>query len=132
MFTIPTYVAPSAIAGTGVFTPCDIPKGTQIWAFDPAVDWKLTTAELKQVPEPHGTRLRTYCYLDGEGLFVLCGDNARFMNHAEDPNCADLDGLTFARRDIQAHEELTCDYRSFDQGSAACGPGPLFGGPAAG
>ena len=37
------------------------------------------------------------------------------MNHQDDPNCDDTrPGLTIARRDIQAHEELTCDYRVFD------------------
>ena len=54
------------------------------------------------------------------GLYVLCGDDARFFNHSADPNCLDLDdgagGITVAHRDIQRGEELTCDYALFDLG----------------
>jgi len=40
------------------------------------------------------------------------------MNHADAPNCDDSgDTFTVARRDIAAGEELTCDYRSFDEES---------------
>jgi uncharacterized protein len=128
MFLIPTYLAASAIQGTGTFTPAAIAKGTRLWEFTPAVDWLLTAEELESVPERHRARLRSLCFLNGEGCLVLCGDNARFMNHAEDPNCDDTGGhFTVARRDIQAGEELTCDYRLFDRVSAAAGPAPLFG-----
>lgn len=53
------------------------------------------------------------------GLYVLCGDDARFFNHSEDPNCFDFysdeeQDLTAARRDIRTGEELTCDYALFD------------------
>lgn len=51
-------------------------------------------------------------------MLVLCGDNARFMNHSFEPNCDDRTGVTFALRDILAGEELTCDYRVFDLESA--------------
>jgi SET domain-containing protein len=42
------------------------------------------------------------------------------MNHAEDPNTAGvhepgaIEGYDVATRDIEAGEELTCDYRTFD------------------
>lgn len=53
---------------------------------------------------------------------VLCGDNARFMNHSFEPNCDDDGGeFTTAARDIEAGEELTCDYRRFDAPSARTG-----------
>jgi hypothetical protein len=49
---------------------------------------------------------------------VLCGDDARFFNHEDEPTCRDfpdLDGgTTVAARDIELGEELTCDYASFD------------------
>ncbi len=122
MLLIPTYLARSSIHGIGVFTPFPIPKGTRLWEFTPGVDWRLTAKELLQIPEPHQAKLRTYCYLNGNGLYVLCGDNARYMNHAEEPNCDDWgDQYTVARRDIAANEELTCDYRTFDAESAALG-----------
>ena len=128
MFLITTYLGPSSIQGTGVFTPVDIPQGTRLWEYTPAVDWKLTPEELELILPRLRPRLKTYCYLNAEGFFVLCGDNARFMNHAEDPNCDDPGGeVTIARRDIRAREELTCDYRRFDHQPADGGSGPLFG-----
>jgi SET domain-containing protein len=126
MFLIPTYLAPSAIHGMGVFTPVAIPKGTRIWEYNPSVDWKITKQEMALIPEPHQARLRTYCFLDDHGLYVLCGDNARFMNHVDNPNCDDSGKhFTMTRNDIQAHEELTCDYRTFDNESAPIGS-PLY------
>jgi SET domain-containing protein len=51
---------------------------------------------------------------------VLCADNARFMNHADEPNTTrvHIDGAIedddIATRDIRVGEEMTCDYRLFD------------------
>jgi SET domain-containing protein len=115
MFLLPTYVAASSVHGMGAFTPLPIAQGARLWEFNPAVDWTITPGELAAIPERLRLRLRTYCFLNPNGVYVLCGDNARFMNHQDDPNCDDTrPGLTIARRDIQAHEELTCDYRVFD------------------
>ena len=115
MFLIPTYLAPSPVHGMGVFTPFPIPAGASLWRFDPGVDWRLTPEELERFPEPYRSRLHAYSYMDEEGRYVLCGDNARYMNHADEPNCDDNGVQTMARRDIAAHEELTCDYRNFDK-----------------
>jgi uncharacterized protein len=44
------------------------------------------------------------------------------MNHADTPNCVDLnDDEAVAVRDIAVGEELTCDYRSFDVESQSAG-----------
>ena len=118
MLRVPTFVAPSPISGVGLFTVTDLPSGMIIWEYDDSVDWRMTHAELDAFPEPYRTRLLHYVYEDQPGVFVLCGDNAKFMNHADDPNCEDPEGaFTLARRDIRAGEELTCDYRTFDLGS---------------
>ncbi len=49
---------------------------------------------------------------------MLCGDDARFFNHSDTPNCFDFPdergGTTVAARDIDPGEELTSDYASFD------------------
>jgi hypothetical protein len=118
MLRVPTFVAPSAIAGVGLFTSVDLRRGTVVWEFTDGVDWILSGPELEAFPEPYRSRIRHYVYEERPGMFVLCGDNAKFMNHATDPNCEDPDGpFTLARRDIRAGEELTCDYRSIDVGS---------------
>lgn len=115
MFRVPTYLTRSPIHGLGVFTPVFIPRATLIWSFDPDIDWSLSPEDIERFPSVYRDRLKSYCYLDENGAYILCGDNARFMNHSEEPNCDDwTTGSTIAHRDIQPHEELTCDYRAFD------------------
>ena len=122
MFIVPTILAHSAIHGVGVFTPQPIAQGTLLWEFDPSTDWKITPEELKRFPEPYQTRFRMYCYLSPEGVYVFCGDNAKYMNHSLTPNCDDPEGrYTIANRDIEAGEELTSNYLTFDAESAEKG-----------
>lgn len=117
MFRVPTYLAWSSIHGVGVFAAIEIPAGTLIWEFTPGVDWRFTPKELGSFPQPYQTKLRTWCYLEESGQYVLCGDNARFMNHSFEPNCDDGGERTTTLRAIAAGEELTCDYRCFDMES---------------
>lgn len=122
MFHVPTYLSESSIHGIGVYTPEPIPAGTVVWDYHPDVDWRLAPEELVDFPEPFRSELRRWCYLDAEsGQYVLCGDNAKFMNHSTSPNCDDSGARTVAARDIAAGEELTCDYRIFDAESARDG-----------
>lgn len=86
------------------------------------MDWRLTDDDLHRFPEPYQARLRHYLYLDGDGTWVLCGDNARFMNHHPQPNCSDADTrYTVTLRDVGPGEELTCDYLEFDGQSRVSG-----------
>jgi len=114
MFLIPTYLAPSAIHGLGVWTPRPIAAGTVVWELNPEVDWLIPPPDLERFPEPFRSRLRAYCYLNVDGLYTLCGDNGKFMNHANRPNCHEDDIRTIASVDIPADTELTCDYRAFE------------------
>lgn len=123
MLQIPTYVGPSKIAGVGLFAGTDLDEGTVIWEFTPGVDWEIAPKDLDRFPEPYRSRLRHYLFRDDSGVYILCGDNAKFMNHEDDPNCDDSDHLhTVTRRPIQAGEELTCDYRQFDLDTKKEGP----------
>lgn len=117
MYLVPTLLGQSRIHGIGVFAAQPIARGAKIWEFTPGVDWKIPRDAFEQFPQPFRDQLRHWSYLNGNGVYVLCGDNAKFMNHSEEPNCDD-DGETFtiARRDIAVGEELTCDYRTFDAG----------------
>ncbi|MES2356410.1 MAG: SET domain-containing protein-lysine N-methyltransferase [Pseudomonadota bacterium] len=115
MLLIPTYLARSLIDGIGAFTPLPIAKGTLLWEFNPAVDFKFTQVQFEQLPEPYRSRARVHAYIDDEGFYVLCGDNTKFLNHSNEPNCDDSGAqFIFAQRDIAAHEELTCDYKHMD------------------
>jgi len=116
MLRVPTYVAPSPIAGVGLFTATDLPADFVIWEYADGVDWRIAPPELDLFPEPFQSRLRHYLYQEESGIYVLCGDNAKFMNPSDEPNCDDTDGEhTVTRRVIPAGEELTCDYRLFDR-----------------
>lgn len=114
MFLVPTFVAPSDIHGHGVFTPEPLAAGTIIWRFTRGVDLRLTREELERFPPRLAAVMRTYCYREESGSYVLCGDAAKFMNHADDPTCDDDGELTVVRHDLEAGAELTCDYRTFD------------------
>jgi SET domain-containing protein len=121
MLMVKTRLGPSDIAGIGLFAAEDIPKGTVTWRFMPAYDRLLTEADIDMLPEPARSNILDHVYLDAtSNQFVLCADNARFMNHADDPNTAgvhepgSIEGFDVATRDIAAGEELTCDYRTFD------------------
>lgn len=122
MLRVPTFVAPSRIAGVGLFAATNLPADTVVWEFTEGVDWRITPEELLAFPEPYLGRLRHYLYQEDSGMYVLCGDNAKFMNHADDPNCDDTDeAYTITRRAIQAGEELTCDYRLIDRAAKRMG-----------
>lgn len=118
MLRVPTFVAPSRIAGVGLFAATDLPADFLIWEFTEQVDWRLTEAEVEAFPEPFQSRLRHYLYQEESGLHVLCGDNGKFMNHSDEPNCDDPHGeITVTNRIVRAGEELTSDYRNFDWAS---------------
>ena len=121
MLMVKTRLGLSDIAGIGLFADQDIPKGTVTWRFMADFDRQLTKGEIDRLPEPARSNLLEHTYLDATGgLFVLCADNARFMNHADEPNTAGvhepgaIEGYDVAIRDILDGEEMTCDYRTFD------------------
>lgn len=122
MLLVPTVLRPSPIAGVGLFATTAIPAGTRIWAFDEACDWRLEPGDIAAFPEPFRSRLREWCYEEPDGRLVLCGDNAKFMNHSFEPNCLDvLPDSCVTLRDVEPGEELTCDYRIVDAESARDG-----------
>src|SRR3954470_21175324 len=125
MLMVRTTVRQSEVHGVGLFADEFIPKGAMIWKFDGSVDCRYDESQLAALPEDDQERLRTYCYLNPRTrLYVYCGDNARYINHSEQPNTRDLgfeeglfegEGITVAARDIQQEEEILSDYRSFDE-----------------
>jgi uncharacterized protein len=124
MLLVRTTVRRSQVHGLGLFAEEFILKGTVVWRFDGRVDRRYNEGQLVALPEEEQERLRTFCYLNPRTrLYVYCGDNARYINHSEQPNTKDLgfeegvfegEGITIAARDIQPGEEILSDYRSFD------------------
>ena len=119
MLLVKTFLAPSRIHGIGLFATERIRAGTVVWRLHPAIDLELTDDELEALAEPAREQLRKYTYTDlVRKKLVLCGDDARFFNHEDAPNCLDYPdaegGKTVAARDIEAGEELTSDYAKLD------------------
>ncbi len=115
MLLIPTYVARSDIHGFGVFSAVAVRRGTVLWRLDPGVDWIIPSSDVEQLPTAFRTQFMEYASLWTSGEYVLCGDNAMLMNHSPVPNMAEMDDHCIAVRDIREGEELTSDYRLFDQ-----------------
>ena len=119
MLLVKTYLDRSAIHGIGLFAAERLPKGAVLWRHSLDIDLLLTADQIAALHPAARVQIERYSYLDRMlGKFVLCGDDARFFNHSDTPNCHDIPdasgGTTVAARDIDAGEELTSDYASFD------------------
>lgn len=122
MLYVDTYLAPSPIHGIGLFAARHIPRGALIWAFAPGFDQAFTREDIDRLTEPCRRRVLQYAYYNAaRRCYILCADDARFINSSEHPNTVSVgfgsaakEGQTFAARDIPAHEEITEDYRAFE------------------
>lgn len=120
MLCVPVQVRPSPIHGLGVFATEPIPQGTEVWRFTPGFDLDLDPRVLEEQPPHARARLLHYGYLDPWlNRFILCCDDARFINHSDTPTLCgdrvtDRYGVDFAARDVGAGEELTLDYQAVE------------------
>lgn len=117
MLCIKTYIAPSRIHGTGLFAAEDIPRDQQIVDIVPGFDFCFTPEEYESLPEKAKNFMMVYGYKDKwDGLYHVALDNARFTNHSDTPNTYfDEKGDWFAASFIKKDEELTANYRDFDE-----------------
>lgn len=124
MLLVETYLAPSRLQGIGLFARKAIPEGAKIWEFTQGFDQELSQEEIDHLSDPCRERILNYAYYNARKMrFILCADDARFMNHSEEPNVLDVgfgngngtEGEAFAARDILPDEELTEDYHAYDQ-----------------
>lgn len=96
--------------GHGVFAQKLIPRGTVVWLHD-ELDQVLSPARVAALPPPLRAQVERYAYVNADGNRVLCWDHGRYMNHSCEPSTTSIGTLMeIARRDIQAGEELTCEY----------------------
>jgi len=117
MLLIKTSLRLSPIHGIGCFTEEKIRNGQVIWEFDERIDLRIPVSKLSEYPLPIQEFLSIYGYAEmyeGQKVMILCGDHSRHFNHSENPNLMDTPLKSIAIRDIEAGEELTCNYHSFD------------------
>ena len=121
MLLVPTRIAPSQIHGIGVFALEPVAKGQAVWQFQQGLDMEFSPDIVDGLPAHVQTFFSHYGYLDRQvKRIILCFDDARFVNHSDDPNVAtdyaqDPYGLDVALRDISPGEELTMDYAGFEE-----------------
>ena len=120
MLLVKTKLDVSSIDGIGLFADQFISAGTVVWEFNQLIDLRFRDGDIAGLAESAQEQIRKYSYREASsGLYVLCGDDARFFNHSETPNCIDImnAGLSDVTRsivDIRPGEELTCNYALFD------------------
>jgi SET domain-containing protein len=122
MLLVKTRIGPSTIEGVGLFADEFIPKGKRMWALSNKIDTTYTGEEVQNLAEPERSDILGlhYSYLSKDiGRYVICGDDARFINHSDNPNMVPMpedpgkEPDDVAARDIQKGEEITYDYREF-------------------
>src|SRR6187402_1345219 len=116
MLLVDTYLEKSLIQGMGVFSKRDIPRGELVWKLDLRFDRLIEVDVYERLTGPVKDYLDRYAYprRSDPRFIVFEADDARYMNHADDPNCDFSSGdAAWALRDIAAGEELTCDYNLF-------------------
>ena len=120
MLLVKTKLNLSPIDSIGLFADEFIPKGTVIWRYTPQVDLQYSAAAYQQLKQQHNFEvLDKYMYKSRvSGCYILCSDDARFINHASNPNTLDTledtEGLTLASTDIRPGDEITSNYEVFD------------------
>lgn len=118
MLVIPAYLSNSGLHGLGVFARDAIRAGQLVSQFRPPLDVMVTREFVESLSPPEREYLHHFAYLSMFlHVYILTGDHDRYMNHSAEPNVGIAQDRTtdsVALRDIQAGEELTCDYLTFD------------------
>lgn len=118
MYLVKTYIEKSTIHGMGVFAGEDIAKGTLVWDFVEGLDQSFTQAQYDALADVAKKYLEYYGWWNN-GLIYKCGDHGSYTNHSDTPNTGNWPNThsmaEVALRDIKKGEEITSDYRSFDE-----------------
>lgn len=124
MILVKTKLDKSNIHGIGIFAKEFIPNGTVVWQFNRAFDLVLSKEEVDQLSDAAREQFLNYAYVSKKtGHYILCSDDSRFFNHdlnantkCQVPKNPDSDEalICFATKDIQLGEELTNNYKEFD------------------
>ncbi|HXS36537.1 MAG TPA: hypothetical protein VN721_07535, partial [Flavipsychrobacter sp.] len=72
--------------GIGLFTTSLIPRGVAYWVRDTTFDKLISIDEFEAYTEMAKAFIRNYGFQEHGGMWYLCIDNARFVNHDANPN----------------------------------------------
>jgi len=75
----------SPVVGYGVVAKKFIPKGTITWALD-ELDREFTPKQYQEMDNTYKEIIEFYSFRNNVGNYVLCWDNARFVNHSFNSN----------------------------------------------
>lgn len=116
MLTFDHYVAPSSIAGVGLFTGVDLNKDQILWTYVPGFDISFTPEQLILLPARAQEYLIHYGWLDkDENIWHISVDGDKYTNHSNRCNTyKDSEGNMRAATDIPAGTEITGNYYEFD------------------
>jgi len=133
MLLVDVYLDKSPIQGIGVFAKSHIPRGTLVWKLDPRFDRIIDVETYEGETGPVKNYLDRYSYPDRRdpAYIVFEADDARYMNHDDEPNCdVSSPEETYALRDIAPGEEMTATTiissrrASISSAIATCRPTP--------
>ena len=113
MLLVKTKLHHSDIHGLGLFADDKIPARQEVWRFVDGFDVILPLEIFESLPLLAQAFIRRYGTDESdEGYFTLYGDDARFINHAHDPNLVwdETKQVMVAARDICVGEEITENY----------------------
>lgn len=94
----------SKISGKGLFAGRDFKKGELILKWNPRI---LKKSELKTISKDE----EKYVWRAAENEYVFMQPPERFVNHSCNSNLTVRKRCEYAKRDIEAGEELTSNYR---------------------
>jgi uncharacterized protein len=116
MMTIETFLKEVPGKGIGLFTVNAVKKGAVVWKYESNLCKSFLAKDVEKMDPVARAFIDKYGYIvpGAERIVELDLDNARFMNHSDDPNTEYPGHNGYALRDISAGEEITCDYRKFD------------------
>ena len=113
MLKIQTYLKEIKNKGIGLIAGQDIKKNSVIWVYNEQIDIVLNNKNLPKILKEF---LEIYA-TKNNNKYMLCCDNARFMNHSLKPNIKSLGSFkdNIAIKNISKGEELTIDYNTIDE-----------------
>lgn len=116
LLRVRTFVAPSPGRGLGLFAQDAIPSGTVTWKYDSELDPCFEIDFVEALPDHSRSVIFKYGYFDlFLSKFVVPIDDLRFINHsALNRNIQSSPEMDVACKDIDAGEELLCNYRDYE------------------